>query len=827
MLRSSRSALPRLAAVTVVFAYLLLLGGTLNGLAVYGAVSLSLSLLALVGAAWLGWAWVSGEPVAFSPVAVAYSANVAAYGAAAALSLDPRRSLNALCLTTLYALVWVLVSDLISKGWPAELFTRVMAVVGSIVVGLALWQTASYQLDWLAISAGEAAFPPVVVRPHPLLGHANMVAVFLNLLWPIVLVRLFSSTSWINRILGSLWVLLAWAVILLASSRSAWLGAATALPVTLGLWWLAEGGRAGRRLRIPRPSGRWLAVGAGVLPVVAAAGLAAVWLFQRSALRGFGLGARQIYWETAWRTFLDHPVAGLGPDTFPTAYQSAVSIPPHIFYVHAHSKPFHLLAENGLLGIVSGAALLVTALWAAWRHWRGETVPQRRFLAGVAGALITIAVHCLFDTPSESPLNAIVAAVLLAILATQPHAVALHRRGGWRWRLALTVCLLALLGVGAWSQVAYRPYLEGAALANAGHWEAAVPRLEAAVARDPGHALYSLASGYVHGVLAAQGDVASAGDGTSPAGMALDTAIRRYEGAIEREPGYGLNHANLAALYWQRGDAAAALAAAQRAVEAAPREATFWLNLGFYRDETGDLAGAQGAYERTLDLRPRWASAYYWRATDLRQAVLEAWRAARSSQEPQGVSAKAQHALAEGQYEEAVALFDEALAARPQWPSGYAGRAEASLTLGRYEEAARDARIAAFIGSLEPSAIPHSDWVLARIAYEEGDIAVALTLGERALEGYRRQSIFGPGTWGGTVEAWGPVYHRVGLTDDMLPQLVTIRFTDREIGWLVTLGAWYEEAGDTEAAGRVYEEALDAAPDASIAAERLAGLDGG
>jgi hypothetical protein len=52
---------------------------------------------------------------------------------------------------------------------------------------------------------------------------------------------------------------------------------------------------------------------------------------------------------------------------------------------------------------------------------------------------------------------------------------------------------------------------------------------------------------------------------------------------IERKPGYGLNYANLAALYWQQSDKTAALAAAEQAERAAPLEVTFWFNLGFYR----------------------------------------------------------------------------------------------------------------------------------------------------------------------------------------------------------------------------------------------------
>jgi len=810
----ARRNLAREAAITILFAYVLLLGGTLNGLVLYEVINLSLGMLAVVGVAWLGWAWYRRQPIAFPPVTVAYAAYLVAYGVAAALSSDPRRSLNALCLTTLYALVWLLVSDLIRKGWPAGLFTRVMTAVGTVVIGLALWQTARYEMDWLALSGGDPLLPPVVVRPNPLLSHANMVAAFLNLLWPIVLVGVLTASSWPRRAVAALWVLLGWVVILLTSSRGGWLGAAVAFPVTTGLCWLAGRRGAGRKTLLPRSRlsvGR-LAVGVIVLLLVAVAVAAAMPLLQNPT-HASGFGSRRHFWETAWETFLARPIVGLGPDTYATAYTLHTSVPPNELYLHPHSKLMLLLAENGLLGVLGGGVLLVAVGWAGWRRWRGATAPQRRLLAGVAGGLVAAMVHSLFDTPTEVPVNALVIAVLTAIL-TSPWPQGKQRCAAW-YRLAPTVLLLSLLAAGAWSQFAYRPYLRGTASGNAGDWEGAASYLGTAVARDPGHALYSLAAGYAYGVLADRGDA-----------DALPVAIRCYEAAIVREPGYGLNYANLAALYWQQGATGAALAAAERAVQAAPQEATFWLNLGSYHEKMGDLAKAREAYDQALTARPWWARAYYWRANGFRRSVLEAWQAAHPSQEPRTAAELAWAALTSAGYEEALSLYEEALAADPRWAFGYVGRAEAFMELGRYEEATRDARAAALLSGRGPIVAVRSDWILAQIAHRQGDLDTALALGEQVLDAFRWQSAFGPGTLGASIHGWGAAYYRVGLAADMLPQLETIRFTDREVGWLETVGGWYEEAGDPDAAHRLYQEALEAAPDAVVAAERLAALEG-
>lgn len=807
MSRLNRKDLIRQAAIVVVFTYVLLAGGTLNGLALYEAINLSLGLIGLLGAVWLVWAWRRKRPLACSPFAIVYGLYLLGYTLSAVLSRDPRRSLNALCLTVLYALVWALVSDLLGRGWSPDVFIRTMTVIASGVIALALWQTARYELDWLTVSGGEPFLPPVILRPNPLLTHANMVAAFLNLFWPTALIRVLSGASWPRRLPAVLWVLLAWMVILLNSSRGAWLGAAIALPVTVGLWWLA--GRKAHRSSIPRLrfSIRWLATGAILLLVVAAMGLVAARLLQNPT-HGSGLSSRSLFWQAAWDAFIAHPIVGLGPDTYATAFMQRCSIPPYTLYVRAHSQLMHVLAENGLVGILTGGVLLVAAGWAGWRRWQSGAVAERRLLAGVVGALAATAVHSLFDTPPAVPVNALVIAAWVAILVTSPSSVVRQRCAAWG-RVAATLILVALIGAGAWSQYAYRPYLKGVSLANVGDWERAAPELEIAVSRDPGHALYNLASGYVHGVLAGRGDE-----------EALPIAIQRYEIAVEREPGYGLNHASLAVLSWQKGERSAALSTMGRAVEISPQEATFWLNLGLYREEAGDLLGAGTAYSQTLTLRPVWADAYFWRETDFRRSILEDWQRANALQARQSVAEQAQFALEAGRFEEALELYDQALGADPQRASVYAGRADALFELGRDEEAARDARIAGFLGGSDPVAAARSRWLLAQVAYDRGELDTALLFGERALDAYRYQSVFGPGTYGSSIYGWA-IFYRVGLVDDMLPQLVIIRYTDQQIGWMETLAAWYKEVGDLDSARRICEEAFVAAPDAAWAEQCL------
>jgi O-antigen ligase len=86
--------------------------------------------------------------------------------------------------------------------------------------------------------------------------------------------------------------------------------------------------------------------------------------------------------QVAWRTFLEHPVAGIGLDRFHTAtlraYQQGL-LPDLYREIDPHSTVLGRLAETGVIG---GAALLF--LWIAWIRMALDTA--RRSMIGVAAA---------------------------------------------------------------------------------------------------------------------------------------------------------------------------------------------------------------------------------------------------------------------------------------------------------------------------------------------------------------------------------------------------------------------------------------------------------
>ncbi|MEP7300953.1 MAG: tetratricopeptide repeat protein [Caldimonas sp.] len=89
-------------------------------------------------------------------------------------------------------------------------------------------------------------------------------------------------------------------------------------------------------------------------------------------------------------------------------------------------------------------------------------------------------------------------------------------------------------------------------------------------------------------------------------------AIPVFDAMLDRWPDDAYALASRAHLHAESGNAALALADAERLVERHPeRRAADWFNLAFLRDSLGRHAAAEGAFRRALELEPKLDRAWY------------------------------------------------------------------------------------------------------------------------------------------------------------------------------------------------------------------------
>jgi len=126
--------------------------------------------------------------------------------------------------------------------------------------------------------------------------------------------------------------------------------------------------------------------------------------------------SRLTVWRDTLRMAADHLVLGVGPGSFNIAlpaYHPAPRIVPH-----AHNQYLHVLAEQGLLGLIAFLFLLRHALRAARRgaaHLQADEQRRAPFHAAVT-ALAAALVYFLFETPLEWAEAGSLIMILLAIV---------------------------------------------------------------------------------------------------------------------------------------------------------------------------------------------------------------------------------------------------------------------------------------------------------------------------------------------------------------------------------------------------------------------------
>jgi O-antigen ligase len=187
-------------------------------------------------------------------------------------------------------------------------------------------------------------------------------------------------------------------------SRAAILGAAVALACTV---WAVRRRDAG---------GRGLQVGTALVAVMLAA---AVWANREGLERKF-IAATTVSRPEIWRetvpVMADFWLTGTGAGTYARAMLRYQHTNPDVHFNQAHSEYVQLLAEGGLL--VTIPVLLAAGAWIARARRQLQRAVHELFWvrAGAAAGLLALAVQGLFDTALRVPANALLAALLAAIV---------------------------------------------------------------------------------------------------------------------------------------------------------------------------------------------------------------------------------------------------------------------------------------------------------------------------------------------------------------------------------------------------------------------------
>jgi tetratricopeptide (TPR) repeat protein/O-antigen ligase len=791
------SYLAKETGLILVFSYLVLVGGGYVGLVAFESRLTTHLLVAVIVAVWLAQKVLANEGFPRTSLDLPMTAFVVVLVLATVLSDMPTLSLEGVTWVLSYVVLFYVVIDLLRRGWPAELFLKSLLVVGGIACLLALLEALHWYLGWVAVAGLDDPLPPSLFRIVSTLGP-NPLAAYLNLLIPFAAVAAVGKKRRTDRFVLVSWLLLALVVQSLTLSRGGWLGlfaVAATLAVTITLQYrsrLPAKELRGRLVKNKLLTSALIAVMVVAFLLICLVGYRLLTIPSRQG----SLEERFLMWRSGWMAFVESPATGTGPWTYGTQFLRYSQTDLRRPVEKAHNVGLTILAESGVLGLATSLWLFGSVISGLRQRWLNGNQNHRLLVGACLASIVGTLAHGMVEDFLSFPFFTLTLAVVVATAlgGAQPRERGLRRRVSCRWLVApLLVLFLAMF----WSDIGYFYFSRGARLATDGEWEAAVPLVERATDLYPGFPFYHFQLGFIYGTLASE-------DGSPN----LDLAIEEYEAGLSEEPYYSVNHANLAALYWQDGRTDLAIEHMKEAMKLAPLAARHAIQLGGYHEQLGSEASATGLYRQAIDLDPSLIKDLFWDGSAWRQGFIEPYREGAIGGSASLRPGPGQLALQEGRYAEAAEHFEMVLSTQPGNATAHTRLGVAYLALGNEDAGTHHLRVAIFLGS---SRTPHL--ALGRLAYERGDLPEAIAEFEAALIRPLYSDFYGPG-----------VYRREGIYQSRLPQLPHLGLTATLAEDYLQLAEMYEEAEAPDQARSIYLMLLEYVPDHQPALAKLESL---
>ncbi|MEO6578316.1 MAG: O-antigen ligase family protein [Candidatus Limnocylindria bacterium] len=545
-----RQLLP-MAALSAGLAYFVLLGGTALG-ETGGTIRMANAVVGAILIASFIWQ-LPASVDRFDATAVG---ALVLFVLAGMLSAFPRQSLDAVVAALAYAAAFYVARRVMQSETARRLFlwTLMALSVAMTLVAAARWLIPIAEW-WAAVGWRVVPRLGIELAAYPW-GHRHDLAVLVALLYP---AWWAGHPSPMRRMAGVVFGALGLCIIVVDGSRALWLAIALASAIVFGP-------RLTSGLRSRSGSMRWILVaGVAGASILAVTGIG-VSLLQRAASSAT-LDWRAALWNSLLDSWVQHPLAGTGPGAFAwilqsTAYFDTRSWAPR----HPDNAFIHALAETGLLGMAAITALAVILVPAILR---ADSRAAR-------WALSVFGIALFGANPSDFAFILVVVIGWVAFaLPVPPIARAPRRRR--RWSTFPSLGIAGVIGVAiASTAIATMTYEAAARAVGSGDLVRAEELLGAAIALDPGLALYSRQRGTARLV---RGEVSG--------------AIADLERAALLNPADDLTMRTLSLAQGAAGDAKARDATLQRAVALQRSDPTNLLLSAAIAERSGhgDVAG--------------------------------------------------------------------------------------------------------------------------------------------------------------------------------------------------------------------------------------------
>jgi len=341
------------------------------------------------------------------------------------LTIDVWLTRNALAACAAAILVFFAARETFSRGG-VRVTARVIAYTGLIAAVVGLIQRASAPSlllwTWRPGDPGAQPYGPFVNRNHfatwLLLAGSLTAGYLVAHVYSHMTERTGSRRLLLRNLLadGDALLLvgsLAFMALALAGSlsRSALLGTAAALAVGVLI--------AGRRERSA------LAMRVGGAAVIAVVALA-VWANREGLVARLDatLSPTETGRPTIWRetapVIRDFWLSGTGAGTYAQSMLHYQTTMKRVLFNQAHNEYLQLMAEGGLLLSVPAVVALAAWMQIAWRRLQQEAHAMRWVRTGAAAGIAGLAVQSIFETGLRMPANAMLFALLAAIVIHEP-----------------------------------------------------------------------------------------------------------------------------------------------------------------------------------------------------------------------------------------------------------------------------------------------------------------------------------------------------------------------------------------------------------------------